>query len=100
MSEYSYVEKPFLDQLAALDWDVIDQGKGIPQDPAVSHRSSFRDVVLRDDFLDSVRRINTTDTGQTWLTDHQLDELLGQVTGQPGNSQRSHTAAPVSISGR
>ena len=86
MSEYSYVEKPFLDQLAALDWDVIDQGLGIPQDPAVSHRSSFRDVVLRDDFLDSVRRINTTDTGQTWLTDHQLDELLGQITGQPGNS--------------
>jgi len=86
MSEYSYVEKPFLDQLAALDWDVIDQGLGIPQDPAASHRSSFRDVVLRDDFLDAVRRINTTDTGQTWLTDHQLDELLGQITGQPGNS--------------
>nr|WP_261341281.1 hypothetical protein [Rhodopirellula sp. SM50] len=26
MSEYVYVEKPFLDQLAALDWDVPDQG--------------------------------------------------------------------------
>lgn len=86
MSEYSYVEKPFLDQLATLDWDVIDQGQGIPQEPAASHRSSFRDVVLRDDFLDAVRRINTTDTGQTWLTDHQLDELLGEITGQPGNS--------------
>jgi len=26
MSEYSLVEKPFLDQLAALGWKVIDQG--------------------------------------------------------------------------
>ncbi|WP_261344183.1 hypothetical protein [Stieleria neptunia] len=26
MSEYAHVEKRFLDQLAALDWDVIDQG--------------------------------------------------------------------------
>lgn len=25
MSEYSHVEKPFLDQLAALDWTVIEQ---------------------------------------------------------------------------
>jgi len=26
MSEYQYVEKPFLDQLSALGWKVIDQG--------------------------------------------------------------------------
>ena len=35
MSEYFHVEKPFLDQLAALGWKVIDQGQGfIPSDPA------------------------------------------------------------------
>ncbi len=35
MSEYFHVEKPFLDQLAALGWTVIDQGHGfIPSDPA------------------------------------------------------------------
>lgn len=28
MSEYRHVEKPFLDQLAALGWTVIDQGVG------------------------------------------------------------------------
>ena len=27
MSEYSFVEKPFLDQLDALGWQVIDQGR-------------------------------------------------------------------------
>ena len=44
MSEYLYVEKPFLDQLVALGWTVIDQGQGaIPSDPAVSLRMSFRE---------------------------------------------------------
>jgi hypothetical protein len=27
MSEYLHVEKPFLDQLKALGWTVIDQGQ-------------------------------------------------------------------------
>ena len=86
MSEYSYVEKPFLDQLAALGWEVIDQGTGVPQDPAASGRSSFRDVVLTQRFPDAVRSINTTDDGQTWLTNYQLEELLDQLTSQPSNS--------------
>lgn len=41
MSEYLHVEKPFLDQLTALGWTVIDQGQGlgfIPADPAASLR--------------------------------------------------------------
>lgn len=28
MSEYPHVEKPFLEQLAALGWKVADQGQG------------------------------------------------------------------------
>jgi type I restriction enzyme R subunit len=40
MSEYSFVEKPFLDQLATLGWTVIDQGRGIPTDPAKSLRTN------------------------------------------------------------
>jgi type I restriction enzyme R subunit len=43
VSEYLHVEKPFLDQLGALGWTVIDQGQGfIPTDPA-----GFRDQILR-----------------------------------------------------
>ena len=30
MSEYSFVEKPFLDQLAALGWNIIDQVQVFP----------------------------------------------------------------------
>lgn len=75
MSEYAFVEKPFLDQLAALDWTVIDQGNGIPTDPTKSLRTSFREVTLRDEFNRAVRAINQTDDGREWLTDKQLDDL-------------------------
>jgi type I restriction enzyme R subunit len=90
MSEYDYIEKPFLDQLAALGWQVLDQGSGIPQDPAASHRTHFREVLLPSIFRDSVRAINTTADGQPWLTDKQLDELLDQYSRtqpQPARSQ-------------
>jgi type I restriction enzyme, R subunit len=84
MSEYSYVEKPFLDQLGALGWEVIDQGEGFPsQDPAVTMRATFRELILPDVFKESVRSINLTDNGKPWLTDRQLEELQDQMLRQP-----------------
>lgn len=82
MSEYHFVEKPFLDQLKQLDWDVIDQGAAFPTDPAKSLRSSFREVFLRDKFFENVRSINTTDDGRSWLTDKQLEELYEDIAGR------------------
>ncbi|MCR4303379.1 MAG: hypothetical protein NUV63_04005, partial [Gallionella sp.] len=76
MSEYLHVEKPFLDQLATLGWNVVDQGVGIiPFDPASSLRTSFREWLLPDVFRSAMRAINTTEGGKQWLTDRQLDEL-------------------------
>jgi len=86
MSEYQYVEKPFLDQLAALDWQVIDQGPAFPTDSTKSLRPDFRTIILREIFNQSVRSINLTDKGQPWLTDKQLDELHDQIIHQPGHS--------------
>jgi len=84
MSEYLHVEKPFLDQLAALDWTVIDQGHGIiPSDPCVSLRTSFRQWMLPDVLRAAVREINCTEDGTPWLTDRQLDELRDQILRQP-----------------
>lgn len=88
MSEYSYVEKPFLDQLKALHWDVIDQGVGIPTDPTKSLRTSFREVLLKDIFFKSVRAINTTEDGKEWLTDKQLEQLHHELAHQSGTSLR------------
>lgn len=86
MSEYSYVEKPFLDQLAALGWQVIDQGNSIPTDPTLSLRSSFREVTLGDTFKQSVKALNTTSEGLEWLTDQQLDGLYEEVLDPSGNN--------------
>ncbi|QDT59461.1 Type-1 restriction enzyme R protein [Stieleria bergensis] len=86
MSEYHFVEKPFLDQLKQLDWDIIDQGPAFPTDPAKSLRSNFREIFLRDKFFEYVRKINTTEDGQTWLTDKQLEEVYEDVSGRTTGS--------------
>jgi type I restriction enzyme R subunit len=76
MSEHAFVEKPFLDQLAALNWQVVDQGPGVPADPAKSSRASFREIILEGVFRQSLHSINRTDQGQPWLTDKQIDDLI------------------------
>jgi len=84
MTEYLHVEKPFLDQLAALGWTVIDQGQGmIPADPSVSLRTSFRQWLLPQVFREAVRAINCTDDGAQWLTARQLEDLRDQLLRQP-----------------
>ncbi len=103
MSEYLHVEKPFLEQLAALGWTVVDQGAGaIPSDPAASLRTGFREWLLPEVFREAVRSINhrdvaytvfagakngnRTDAGEEWLTDRQLDELRDQILRQPNRT--------------
>ncbi len=97
MSEFSFVEKPFLDQLDALDWTVIDQGPGIPTDPSKSFRASFREVTLRDVFNHAVRAINTTADGRTWLTDKQLDDLHDDLFGHSGRSLVENNEAVLKL---
>ncbi|HUW29517.1 MAG TPA: HsdR family type I site-specific deoxyribonuclease [Sulfuriferula sp.] len=87
MSEYLHVEKPFLDQLGALGWTVVDQGQGfIPSDPTISLRGSFREWLLPEVFREAVRDINRTADGTAWLTDRQLDDLRDQILRQPNRT--------------
>ncbi|MEW6543837.1 MAG: type I restriction endonuclease subunit R [Nitrospirota bacterium] len=87
MSEYLHVERPFLDQLAALGWTVVDQGPGvIPSDPAASLRGTFREWLLPDVFRHAVRAINRTEDGGEWLTAGQLDDLRDQLLRQPNRT--------------
>jgi len=84
MSEYLHVEKPFLDQLASLGWEVVDQGSSvIPSDPAQSLRLNFREWILPSVFRDAVCAINCIGDGRQWLTDAQLDDLRDQILRQP-----------------
>lgn len=87
MSEYLHVEKPFLEQLAALGWKVTNQGQGfIPSDPTKSLRTSFREWFLPEVFRTTVRAINLTPDGKPWLTDRQLDDLRDQILRQPNRT--------------
>ena len=87
MSEYLHVEKPFLDQLAALGWKVIDQGQGfIPSDPARSLRAGFREWLLPEVFRKAILSINLTGDGKPWLTNCQLDDLRDQILRQPNRN--------------
>lgn len=84
MSEYRFVENPFLTQLKALGWEVIDQGESIPKDSATSHRTDFREVVLKEVFKQSVSKLNLTDDGKEWLNDKQLVDLFEELTNSIG----------------
>ena len=75
MSEYQFVERPLMTQLESMGWMVIDQGRGIPQDPTKSKRTDFRQWLLKESFFNAVRDINRTEGGETWLTDAQLEQL-------------------------
>ena len=61
MSEYQFVERPLLTQLDSMGWVVIDQGAGIPKDPAKSLRTDFRQWLLKEVFLR-----NTMTIGNRW----------------------------------
>ncbi len=79
MAEYTNVEKPFLEKLRDLNWRIIDQGSfGIPQDPAISLRASFKEVTLKQEFKKAIKKINVVD-GVAWLTDKQLEDLYNET---------------------
>lgn len=86
MAEYVNVEKPFLEKLRQLEWQVIDQGLGVPQEPEKSLRSNFKEVVLSKIFKDSIKAINKTDNGAEWLTDKQLDQILFEIQNFAGKN--------------
>ena len=83
MSEYAFVEQPFLNHLADLGWDVVDHGMGIPTDPAKSFRANFRELILDGVFRQSLNDINRTDDDKPWLTDKQIDDLRDALLNPP-----------------
>ncbi|MCG7543540.1 HsdR family type I site-specific deoxyribonuclease [Pseudoalteromonas sp. MM17-2] len=80
MSEYQFVEKPLLNQLAAMEWLIIEHPQNvIPTNPEISLRDNFREIVIKQEFIKAISTLNTID-GQCWLTDAQLDGLYEDFT--------------------
>ncbi len=79
MSEYTNVERPFLDKLREIGWNVIDKGDGgIPQDPAETLRTSFDEVILKDEFYRMLGELNP------WITDAQKDYCYDKIANNNG----------------
>ena len=80
MSEYKNVEKPFLEKLRAIGWEVIDHGGGAehPTDPTISRRTSFNELGVFDHFREWVGRLNP------WASEAQLRKGFDILTTQTG----------------
>lgn len=78
LDEYSHVEKPFLEQLAGLGWDVLELQ--MQQEPGQSFRTSFSEVVLKPKLREALVKINP------FLTPAQVDELERKITTFSKNS--------------
>ena len=75
-TEYTMVEKPFLDQLAAMGWEVRE---GDTEVADFTERSSFREVLLRKRLANAIRRINVDEDGQPWLDDSRVNRALTEL---------------------
>ena len=79
IDERSHVEKPLLDQLAGLAWEIIDLDSN--QHPEDSYRRTFAEVVMLPVLRRQLKVINP------WLGEDQVDEVVRQlVGGLPGAS--------------
>jgi len=74
--ELDDVEKPFVAQLQGLGWTHIE---GSLDDPAVTGRGSFAEVVQEALLRERLRAINLRD-GEPWLDDQRLAEALAAIT--------------------
>jgi len=78
IDERSHVEKPLLDQLDGLGWEVIDLDS--KQRPGDSFRESFTEVVMLKVLRAQLKIIND------WLENDQVEEVVKQITASfPGS---------------
>ncbi len=81
IDERNHVEKPLLDQLAGLGWEILDLERG--QKSSDSYRENFRQVVLIPVLRSQLQTINP------WLEDDQAEDVIKQLTASfPGSISR------------
>ena len=75
--ELEDVEKPFVAQLQALGWSHIE---GSIDDPAVTGRTSFAEVIQEELLREQLRALNPGPDGAPWLDEVRLDEAVTAIT--------------------
>jgi type I restriction enzyme R subunit len=75
--ELNDVEKPFVAQLQALGWAY---NAGSLDDPAVTGRTSFAEVIQEGLLREQLRALNPDAAGAPWLDDVRLSEAMAAIT--------------------
>lgn len=75
--ELEDVEEPFVAQLQALGWKYIE---GSLDAPALTHRSSFTEVIQEGVLRERLRALNPGPDGRPWLDDARLSEAVAAIT--------------------
>jgi type I restriction enzyme R subunit len=78
--ELEDVEKPFVAQLLTLGWEHI---AGDLDDPSVTGRTSFSEVIQESVLRSQLRALNPGPDGQPWLDDTRLSEAVAAIV-RPG----------------
>ena len=77
LDERNHVEKPLLEQLEGLGWEIIDLNN--KQHPTDSYRKNFTEVVMLSVLRKQLKIINP------WIEDDQIEEVIKQLTADfPG----------------
>ncbi len=74
--EYIYAEKPTIDQLISMGWQHIE---GSWDNPQVTDRENFKQVLIGDRLKTAIKRINLDDSGNPWLDDTQVNAAVSQL---------------------
>jgi type I restriction enzyme R subunit len=74
LDERNHVEKPLLDQLAGLGWEIIDLNN--KQHPGATDRETFTELVILPVLREQLKVINS------WLEDDHVEAEVNQLTGK------------------
>lgn len=75
--ELEDVEKPFVAQLQSLGWMHIE---GSIDDPAITGRSNFSEVIQEGTLREQLRALNPGPDSEPWLDDARLSEAVAAIT--------------------
>jgi len=78
LDERNHVEKPLLDQLHNLGWEILDLE--MKQQPQESFRQNFTEVVMPTVLREQIGKINP------WMEPDQIEEMATQLTHFPSNN--------------
>ena len=74
--ERSLVEQPFIDHLVRMGWSYTT---GNVDHPSATGRDTFRDVLLKADLRESLRRINLDPSGKPWLDESRISQAISSL---------------------